>query len=108
MNITFTTTCEGWPSPPVSRLLDGFFLHELCWYNVWAENGHIKWESGFPEQPGVVWASGTVEGAWMGFQILVSGNASPYFCIAESLEADVASFAANHKASIITKALRPA
>jgi hypothetical protein len=91
----------------VFRLMDGFFYHDGRWYNIWPEDGHIKWESGFPEQPGVVWASGTADGAWMGFQILVSGNASPYFCVAESLDDALAFFESKNIALIITKALRP-
>jgi hypothetical protein len=110
MEIRYTNpTCEGWPPPPVSRLLDGFFLHGLCWYNVWAENGHIKWESGFPEQPGVIWASGTVEGAWMGFQILgATYDYSAVFCTAENLQEALQLFDKSAEVLSITKALRPA
>jgi hypothetical protein len=112
MEIRYTNpTCDGWPPPPVSRLLDGFFLHELCWYNVWAEGGRIKWESGFEAWPATLFASGTVEGALMGFQVVGRGNHehSLGWCTEEKLQEVIKDFALRGRDKIyITKSLRPA
>jgi len=111
MEIRYTNpTCDGWPPPPVARLLDGFFYHDGRWYNIWAENAHIKWESGFETWPTTPFAAGTVEGVVMGFQIL--GTSHEYqaaWCPGERLHEAINGFKARGgEVFSITKALKPA